>query len=152
MNRNWSAQIPQLEEHVSHVQRLCPHRSSPGLESNLHVISRLSHVLSNKAMKIKPCQKANHDHVFWDRTGLAHHWETVRDSMEKVLKIKFDFCFQVLYLGIMPKQIFDFSKAYMYRITLVGSKKKAITKRWRSKGSPSLAGLMWCMTFLQWTN
>lgn len=53
-------------------------------------------------MKIKPCQKENHYHVFWGCIGLAHYWETVRDSMEKVLKIKFDFCFQALYLGLMP--------------------------------------------------
>ena len=54
-------------------------------------------------------QKANH--CVLDCTGIAHYRETVRDSMEKVLKVKIDSCFQVLYLGVMPQHILGFSKA-----------------------------------------
>ncbi len=64
---------------------------------------------------------ANYHHIFWDRSGIVGYWRAIRDSMEKVLKIKIEFSFQILYLDRKPPQLLGFHKVYMFRIMLVAN-------------------------------
>ncbi len=42
---------------------------------------------------------ANHFHAFWECSGIQQYRIEIRDSMEKVLGLEIDPCFQIMYLG-----------------------------------------------------
>ena len=56
--------------------------------------------------------------------------------MEKILKVKIPFSFEVLYLGKENQEITRSGDKYIYRIMLVAAK-KAITKKWFKTDAPN---------------
>ncbi len=80
--------------------------------------------------------QADHFHIFWDCPIVQPYWRDVVKRIESVMGfgVGHDFC--NIYLGNIPPTM-NVADKYLIKIMLVASK-KAITRRWLSKESPSI--------------
>uniref|UniRef100_A0A3B1IMJ8 Reverse transcriptase domain-containing protein n=1 Tax=Astyanax mexicanus TaxID=7994 RepID=A0A3B1IMJ8_ASTMX len=76
-------------------------------------------------------------HIFWDCPNISEYWVDVVKEIRSILNYDLDFNFSVIYLGNVPAELRN-SDRYLLQILLAGSK-KAITKKWLSKESPTLS-------------
>lgn len=81
--------------------------------------------------------KATHFHVFWDCPVISKYWEDIKSNMEKIMKIVIPSGFETLCLGLRPDIVKGPGNKYMYNILILASK-KAITRRWLTKDSPTV--------------
>jgi len=79
---------------------------------------------------------ADHAHIFWSCPSIQSFWRKVAKIISKVLCFNMKVSFTTLYLGNLPDGL---SKAdiYLLRVLLAASK-KAITKCWLQKNSPTV--------------
>ena len=81
--------------------------------------------------------KATHFHVFWDCPVISNYWKEIKLTIEKIMKIVIPPEFETLCLGLRPDTVKGSENIYMYNILLLASK-KAITRKWLVKDSPTV--------------
>lgn len=79
--------------------------------------------------------KANHFHIFWECPSIMPYWQDLKTCMERVLKVRLPFAFDVLYLGGRNQGITNSGDKYIFRIMLVAGK-KALTRKWLKTEAP----------------
>lgn len=79
---------------------------------------------------------AGHFHIFWECPIISLYWIEVVKVIRTILGSELEFNFSVIYLGNLPTGLRKTDR-YLLQILLAGSK-KAITRKWLSKDSPTI--------------
>lgn len=80
---------------------------------------------------------AGHFHIFWECPIISLYWIEVVKAIKSIIGSELESNFSVIYLGNLPTGLRKVDR-YLLQILLAGSK-KAITRKWLSKDSPTIA-------------